>query len=192
MIPKTVRRLLVGILLLLAGRAHADTKDVTVSLTPNYAVMYIDDRTANGGGFKVDLGLGVHDAVTLHLSSNLSWHDAPATKTLPAGALSAATAMFGFIYTIDVIRLVPAFDVSVGYVGIRGDLTFGSTARAAQVSKPVDAMGIALGFLLDYLITPHVAVGVEVRYNFVLADWNLTRVPMYLYVGPRVTYRWGK
>jgi len=184
-----VRRLLVGILLLVARGAHADWKELSVTVTPAYAVAYIDDRTANGGGFAVDLGLGLSDTLSLHATSALTWHDAPATKMLPAGALSAFTAMLGLTYTLDVIRLVPAFDLSLGAVGIRGDTQFGATARAAAVSKPVDAFAVALGFMLDYLLTRHVAVGVEVRYHALLTD--LSRVPMYLYVGPRASFRWG-
>jgi hypothetical protein len=185
-----VRRLLVGILLLVARGAHADWKDVTVTVTPAYAVAYIDDRTAHGGGFAVDLGLGLTDALSLHATSALTWHDAPLTKMLPAGSLSAFTAMVGLTYALDVIRLVPSFDLSIGAVGIRGDTTFGSTARAAQISKPVNAFGVSLGFMLDYLLTKHIAVGVEVRYHALLTD--LDRVPMYLYAGPRATFRWGK
>jgi hypothetical protein len=184
-----VRSVIVGVLLLVAQPARADWKDVSVTLTPVYAVAYIDDRTANGGGFSVDLGLGLSDTLSLHANSSLSWHDAPATKMLPAGALSAVTAMAGLTYTFDVIRLVPALELSIGYIGIRGDTTFGSTKAAAQVSKPVDAFGLGVAFTLDYLLTRHYAIGVEVRYHAVLTD--LSRVPMYLYTGPRVTFRWG-
>jgi hypothetical protein len=162
---------------------------VTLSLTPMYAVAYEDTRTANGGGFALDLGVGLSDALSLHARSALSWMDAPATKMLPKGALSTYAATVGLTYTLDVIRLVPAFDLSIGAVGLRGDLTFGSTSRAAAVAKPVDAFAVSLGFILDYLLTRHVSVGVEVRYH--LLTNALDRVPMYLYAGPRVMVRWG-
>jgi hypothetical protein len=184
-----VRRLLVGVLLLLGHGARADWKDVSVTLTPAYALVNIDDRSANGGGFAVDLGLGLSDALSLHATSALGWHAAPATKMLPAGTLSAFTAMLGLTYTLDVIRLVPSFDVAFGAIGVYGDATFGSTPGAAAVSKPVTGFGVSGAFMLDYLLTRHVAVGAEVRYHAVLTD--LSRVPMYLYAGPRVTFRWG-
>jgi len=188
-LPKAVRRLAFVVALLLCGQAHADWKDVSLSLTPAYFVTYVDSRTANGGGFAADVGLGLTDALSLHARSALSWQAVPATMKLPAGTLSGYTATLGLTYTLDVIRLVPAFDVSIGAMGLRGDATFGSTPRAVQVMKPVDAFGVSLGFLLDYLLTRHLSVVVEVRYNAYLTATD--RVAMYLYAGPRVGFRWG-
>jgi hypothetical protein len=162
---------------------------LSLTLSPMYAVMYEDKRTANGGGFALDLGVGLSDALSVHARTALSWLDAPATKMLPKGALSTYTAMAGLTYTLDVIRMVPAFDVSIGAVGLRGDLTYGSTAHAQAVAKPLDAFAVSLGFILDYLWTPHWSLGVEVHYQLMVTA--LDRVPMYLYVGPRATVRWG-
>jgi hypothetical protein len=188
-----VRRVawLVGTLIALAcpGRARADLKEWTVAVAPTYAITYADQRTAHGGGFALDLGFGLTDALSLHASGNLSWQSADATKTQVSGVLAGFTALLGLNYTIDVIRLVPSFDVSLGVVGLRGDASFGSTARADSVEKPLTALCLALGFQFDYLITKHVAVGIEVRYHVALTD--LDRLPMYLYTGPRVVFHFG-
>ena len=51
------------------------------------------------------------------------------------------------------------------------------------------AFGVGVGFNLDYLLTRHVALGVVVRYHAFLTD--ITRIPVYLFVGPRVTFRFA-
>ena len=182
--------LLVGILALaLPARARADLKEWTVAVAPTYTVTYADLRTANGGGFALDVGFGLSDAVSLHASGNLSWHEAEVTKKQGAGVLTGFTALIGLNYTLDVIRLVPSFDVSLGVIGLRGDAAFGSTPQAALVEKPLTGLCLALGFQIDYLLTRHVAVGIEVRYHFALTDAD--RLPMYLYTGPRVIFHFG-
>jgi hypothetical protein len=40
---------------------------------------------------------------------------------------------------------------------------------------------------LDYLLTRRIALGIVVRYHAFLTD--ITRIPVYLFVGPRVTIR---
>jgi hypothetical protein len=166
--------------------ARADFKEWTVSVAPVYAVAYADSRTASGGGFAVDVGFGLTDAVSLHARGDLSWHAADATKTQAAGVLSGFTGLVGINYTLDVIRLVPSFDLMLGVVGLRSDPGFGTND---PVGKPITALALGLGFNLDYLLTRHVAVGIEVHYQAALTDSN--RLPMYLYTGPRVTFRWG-
>ncbi len=182
--------LLVGILALaLPYSARADLKEWTVAVAPTYAVTYADSRTANGGGFALDVGFGLSDALSLHASGNLSWHQADATKTQASGVLSGFTALLSLNYTLDVIRLVPSFDLGLGVIGLRGDAAFGSSTAAAGVEKPLTGLCLALGFQLDYLLTRHVAVGVEVRYHVALTDAD--RLPMYLYTGPRVIFHFG-
>jgi hypothetical protein len=191
MIRESVRRVFwliaIGLGLGSSGVARADFKEWTVSVAPSYAVAYVDARTAHGGGLWLDVDFGLSDALSLHATGFLNWHEGDATKTLEAGTLSAFGALIGITYTLDVIRLVPSFDISVGALGIRGDAAFGSQAEAARVLPPVTAFGASAGFALDYLWTRHVALGVAVHYQFFLTDPD--RVPMYLLVGPRVQFR---
>jgi hypothetical protein len=198
---RSVRVGLAGLLgvALVSGRAHANwPKEVTLAVTPAYAVAFVDSRTAQGGGFALDAGFGVSDTVSLHVTSALTWMHAPAVvpamgsmmKAVPAGTISGFLAMGGVNYTLDVIRLVPSFDLDVGVIGLRGGAQFSSSAQASQVLSPLTAFGLGLGFQLDYLVTRHLYVGAEVRYNIALTDIN--RLPTYLYAGPRVTVRFGR
>jgi hypothetical protein len=180
------------LLLLLAGlprAARADFKEWSVTLTPAYAIVYVDERAGSGGGGGVDVGFGVSESLTLHASGFLSWHDLDATRTARAGTASAFAAMVGLTYSLDVIRLVPSFELALGAIGVRGDAAFGSGRAAEAVVASSTAFAVGLGFGIDYLVTRHVAVGAAVRYHALVTD--LTRIPVYLYVGPRVTFRFG-
>jgi hypothetical protein len=183
--------MLLGMLALLsaASPARADFNEWTLAVTPAYSVAYADSRTAHGGGLALDVGFGLTDALALHATGFVSWQQADATKTAQSGVLSGFAAMLGVIYTLDVIRLQPSFDLSVGAIGLRGDATYGFGAGAEKVLKPITGFGVSAGFALDYLLTRRFAVGVEVRYHAVLSDLN--RLPTYLYAGPRVVFRFG-
>lgn len=178
---------LASALLLPSRRARADFKDVSFTLTPLYAITYVDSRTAQGGGGALDVGFGLSDALSLHATSALTWQAIPASKMAAKGTLAGYTAMVGLHYTIDTIRLVPSFDLALGAVGFRGSAGFGDPQ--GRVLKPLDAFALALGFAVDWLVTRHVAVGAEIRYQVLLTA--LDEVPMHLYVGPRVTFTIG-
>src|SRR5206468_3854540 len=138
-----------------------------------------------GGGAEV--GFGITEALTLEASGFVSWHPTAATKMTPEGTIGEFAGMVGLKYSLDVIRLVPSFDVNIGVLGLRGSATFTDDARANAVVPSSTAFGVGVGFNLDYLLTRRVAVGVIVRYHAFLTD--LTRIPVYLFVGPRVTFR---
>jgi hypothetical protein len=185
-----VPRLAAALLLLALPRpAFADFKEWTLTVHPVYAVGYVDERTAHGGGVAAQVGFGVSDALSVHVAGIVSFHAADKTEKLPAGQLSGYGAFAGITYTLDVIRLVPSFDLAIGAVGLRGNLAYGTDAAANAVLQPIDAFAISLGFSIDYLFTRHVALGVELRY--VLPVTEVTRFPTYLYVGPRVAFRFG-
>jgi hypothetical protein len=172
--------------LLLCGAAHADFKEWKVALTPAYSVAYVDSRTANGGGGGVEVGFGITEALSLHVSGFLGWQAIGGTKTQQAGTLSSYATMVGLTYTLDVIRLVPYFDLELGALGVRGTAGFGDDPK---VLKSSDDFVIGVGFGIDFLINRHVAAGFIVRYHAQLT--NLTNFPLYLYVGPRISFRFG-
>jgi hypothetical protein len=182
---------LVGGLLALgaAGKVQAEKRELTLAVAPAYAMVYVDSRNPSGGGVALDLSYGVTEALALQATGFLSWHALDATKTLPGGPMSAFSAMLGVRYTVDVIRLVPTFDAALGVLGARGDLAFHSLASPPAPVASSTAFGIQLGFAIDYLVTRHIAVGALIRYHAFLTD--LTRIPVYLYVGPRVSFRFG-
>lgn len=183
------RALAIALATLVPAAAHADFKEWSVALWPAYAVTYVDSRAPSGGGGGVEVGFGVTDSLTVKASGFMSWHPVDATKTTTAGTIGEFAAMAGINYSLDVIRLVPSFDLQLGVLGLRGDAGFKDTPRANTVVPSSTAFGVGLGFSLDYLLTRHWAVGLIVRYHAFLTD--VTRIPVYLFVGPRVTFRFG-
>jgi hypothetical protein len=174
---------------LVPALAHADYKEWTIATWPAYAVTYVDTRAPSGGGGGLEVGFGVTDSLTLKASGFMSWHPTDATKTTAAGTIGEFAAMVGINYSLDVIRLVPSFDLQLGVLGLRGDAGFADTAKSNTVVPSSTAFGVGVGLSLDYLLTRHVALGVVVRYHAFLTD--ITRIPVYLFVGPRVTFRFG-
>jgi opacity protein-like surface antigen len=176
-------------LALSSGRAAADVKEWTVGVAPTYAISYVDERNPSGGGASLDLGFGISEALSLHASGFVSWHPTDKTKTNAAGTIGVFGAMVGLTYTIDIIRIVPYFDLGIGVLGLRGDAGFGSSPAANRVAASSTAFGVEVGFGAEYLINRHVAVGVVARYHAFVTD--ITRIPVYLYVGPRLSFHFG-
>jgi hypothetical protein len=183
----TVRALVALLVTLVPVAAHADYHDWTISTWPAYAVTYVDSRAPSGVGGGAEVGFGITEALTLKASGFVSWHFADATKMTPKGTIGEFAGMVGLNYSLDVIRLVPSFEAFIGVLGLRGSATFANDARANAVVPSSTAFGIGLGFNLDYLLTRRIALGITVRYHAFLTD--VTRIPVYLFVGPRVTFR---
>jgi hypothetical protein len=174
---------------LVPAAAHADYKEWTLAAWPAYAVTYVDTRAPSGAGGGVEVGFGISDSLTLKASGFMSWHPVDATKTTAAGTIGEFSAMVGLNYSLDVIRLVPSFDLQLGVLGLRGDAAFADSARSNAVVPSSTAFGVGVGFSLDYLLTRRIALGVVVRYHAFLTD--VTRIPVYLFVGPRITFKLG-
>ena len=184
-----LRALAIALATLVPVAAHADYKQWSVAVWPDYAITYVDSRAPSGGGGGGEVGFGVSDSLTIKASGFVSWHPVDATKTTTAGTIGEFGAMAGINYSLDVIRLVPSFDLQLGVLGLRGDAAFSDSAKANAVVPTSTAFGVGVGLSLDYLLTRHIAVGVVVRYHAFLTD--ITRIPVYLFVGPRVTFRFG-
>jgi len=185
----TVRALAVLVATLVPTLAHADYKDWTIAVWPAYAVTYVDTRAPSGAGGGLEVGFGVTESLTLKASGFMSWHPVGSTMTTAAGTIGEFAAMVGINYSLDVIRLVPSFDLQLGVLGLRGDAAFTDSARSNAVVPTSTAFGVGVGLSLDYILTRHVALGIVVRYHAFLTD--ITRIPVYLFVGPRVTFRFG-
>lgn len=169
--------------------ARAEYKEWSFSAFPAYAVTYVDSRAPSGGGGGLEVGFGITEALTLKASGFLSWHPVAATKMTAAGTIGEFASMVGLSYSLDVIRLVPTLDVAIGLVGVRGSAGFADSARSNAVVASSTAFGIGVGLGLDYLLTRHWSVGLVVRYHAFVTD--ITRFPVYLFAGPRVTFRFG-
>ena len=184
-----LRGLISTLVLLVPLCARADFKEWTVAAWPAYAVTYVDSRAPSGGGAGVEVGFGITEGLTLKALGFMSWHPVSATMSTPAGTLGEFAAMLGINYSLDVLRLVPSFDLAVGLLGLRGSPRFADDAGANQVAATSNAFGVGIGLSLDYLLTRHWAIGLTARYHAFLTD--ITRIPVYLWVGPRVTFKFG-
>jgi hypothetical protein len=190
MVTECVRAFAIAVVTLVPLLARADFKDWTISTWPAYALTYVDTRAPSGGGGGLQVGFGISEALTLEATGFMSWHPVDATKMTTAGTIGEFAGMVGLNYSLDVIRLVPSFDVAIGVLGLRGDAGFRDNAKANSVVPSSTAFGVGIGFNLDYLLTRRIAVGITVRYHAFLTD--ITRIPVYLYVGPRVTFTLNK
>lgn len=177
---------LATLLVLLPASARADRGEFLVAAEPSFALIHVDGRNAWGGGTGLDLEYSVTDSLAVRATGAFTAHDLPANMTLPGGLLTAWHAGAGLTYSLDVLRLVPYFDVSVGLLGktqpVR-DMS-GKTSQKASYD-----FGFEIGLGLDYLITRTVAVGFVVRYHAYLTA--ITDIPVYLYAGPRIAFRFG-
>lgn len=165
--------------------AAAEQRELAMGVQPVYGLTYIDERSPSGGGGIAHLSYGITDAVGVQVQGGATAHPLAAlmddTHMLPAGTLVTWQASAGIFYALDVVRVVPFFEASLGALG-----TFIRTSEG--VEHTINAAA-ALGLGADYLISRRWAVGVAVRYHAVLSD--LSRIPIYLTVGPRITLRFA-
>src|SRR5262249_29521998 len=141
-LPECVRAFVLLLATLVPLSARADFKEWSISAWPGYAVTYVDTRTASGAGGGVEVGFGVTDALTLKASGFMSWHPVDAPKSTAAGTIGEFAAMVGINYSLDVIRLVPSFDLNIGLLGLRGDAASRDTAKSNAVVATSNAFGV--------------------------------------------------
>ena len=166
------------------GAAWAEQRELQLALQPVYGVTYVDQRSPSGGGGNLQLSYGITDAVAVQLHGGLTAHPLvadPDNKMLVDGLLMTWQASAGVVYALDIVRVVPYFEASVGVLGV--------TTRTAMMTKTTLNAGAAIGLGADYMLNRRWAVGVAVRYHAFLTD--LGTLPLYLTVGPRVVLRFG-
>jgi hypothetical protein len=187
--PGNLARAILAVLLCLPvlGTARAEQRELALGLQPAYGLTYIDERSPSGGGGILHASYGLTDAVSLQIMGGATAHPLAAVmddmtmKTLPAGTLLTWQVSAGVAYALDIVRIVPFFEASLGVLG-----TY--TRTSAGVQSKLNA-GAAIGLGADYLISRRWAVGVAIRYHAFLTD--LGRIPIYLTAGPRVVVRFG-
>jgi outer membrane protein W len=165
------------------GRASAEQRELQIGLQPVYGITYADDRSPSGGGGNLQVSYGITDALAIQVHGGLTAHplDADMDKMLPAGLLMTWHASAGIMYSLDIVRIVPYFEASLGVLGV--------TTRAAGTVKNEVNVGAEIGLGADYMLSRRWAVGVALRYHAFLTD--LSHLPLYLTVGPRVVLRFG-
>lgn len=163
--------------------ARAEQRELQLGLQPVYGITYIDQRSPSGGGGNLQLSYGITDAVGIQLHGGLTAHPLAEDmdKMLPAGLLLTWHASVGVMYALDIVRVVPYFEASVGILGV-------TTRTTAGAGTSLNA-GAEIGLGADYMLNRRWAVGVALRYHAFLTD--LGRIPLYLTVGPRVVLRFG-
>ncbi len=170
-------------LVLFRPAARAEQRELQLGLQPVYGITYIDQRSPSGGGGNLQLSYGITDAVAVQLHGGLTAHpvEEDMDKKLPAGLLLTWHASVGVMYALDIVRIVPYFEASLGLLGV--------TTRTTAGSGTTLNAGAELGLGADYMLNRRWAVGVALRYHAFLTD--LGRIPLYLTVGPRVVLRLG-
>jgi hypothetical protein len=176
-----------------ASSARAERPRLRLSVTPMYALAFVDGRDPSGGGAAADLAVGLTEGLSVRVSGFVSFHQASGqpittgdtTRYGPDGTMSAFGAFAGITYELPVLRIVPSFDLGLGAIGLRGDARFGTGPDASIVTPPLTAFAVELGFGVDWLITRRWALGAVVRYHALVTE--LERAPSILYVGPRVS-----
>jgi hypothetical protein len=162
---------------------RAERGEFQIGVQPAYAITYVDQRSPSGGGGDARLQYCITDAVGVQLVGGLTAHPLEASEEpkLAGGLLQTFYANVGVVYALDVVRIVPFFEASLGALG-----TITRTDREAKTAITVGAM---LGLGADYLINRRVSVGIGLRYHAALSD--LAQLPLYLTVGPRLQLRFG-
>lgn len=170
--------LAIGLLAIVAPFAHAERRRVRIGVQPIYVLAIADHHAPSGGGLGADVAYNLTDGLALRATGFVGWHaeDGP-----PSGTLSSFGAFAGLTYALDVVRIVPSFDLGIGAIGLRGTDHF----TAAPLQPNLTAFAVELGFGFDWLVTHRWSLGAVVRYHAMLS--TLDRAPSFLYAGPRVS-----
>jgi hypothetical protein len=172
---------LVCLLLLPSQLALAERRELSVGVQPLFGVAYLPDRNGYGGGGNGHIQLGITDAVSIIAFGGSSYHPLPADadKKLAAGTLLAWQASVGVSYALDIVRIQPFFEATVGVLSLQSRV-------GKDVSGGLQA-GISVGLGADYLLSRRFSFGVAFRYHGIVTD--LSNIPLYLTVGPRAQLR---
>jgi outer membrane protein W len=141
-------------LVLFRPAARAEQRELQLGLQPVYGITYIDQRSPSGGGGNLQLSYGITDAVAVQLHGGLTAHpvEEDMDKKLPAGLLLTWHASVGVMYALDIVRIVPYFEASLGLLGV--------TTRTTAGSGTTLNAGAELGLGADYMLNRRWAVGV--------------------------------
>jgi hypothetical protein len=141
--------------------AAADDDDWQLSARGGIASVVVDGRNPTGLRLGLDGQYGLSDAWAVRLTTSGSRHgvSANAAKQLPGGTIWSYAVFGGVSYTMDVLRLLPSFEVGVGMLGVTG-----------AVVKPHRAIGLQAAAAADYLVSPRWSVGGVAEYVYAPFD----------------------
>lgn len=146
-----------------AGNAWAAGRDEwEISLREGVGTVNVDGRQPWGDAAALDLEYGFLDAWAARLSLEGSVHSvsADAQNGLPAGTIHTDAALVGLTYAVDILRLVPYFDLELGVAQIGG----------AVIHREPHKFVSELGVGGDYFITRRVTAGLSLQYLYAPID----------------------
>src|SRR5579859_4529100 len=102
-----------------ARPAEAEERELQVAVEPRYGFLVSGERSGSGGGGAVQVAYGLTDAVSLQVTGGVTAHPLDA----PVQGPSATTALgwyasAGVVYAIDIVRVVPFFEATLGVLGV--------------------------------------------------------------------------
>ncbi len=142
-------------------RALADADDWQLALRTGLASVVVEGRDPFGLRLAVDGQYGLNDAWAIRLTAGGSRHGVTEDMMarLPGGTIWAYSVFGGLSYTMDVLRLLPSFEVGIGMLGVDG-----------AVVKPHRAIGMQAAAAADYLMGPRWSIGGFAEYVFAPFD----------------------
>jgi hypothetical protein len=129
-----------------------------LSLREGAGTVNVDGRTPWGDAAALDLEYGFLDAWAVRASLEGSVHSVSANPQtgLPGGTIHTDAALVGVTYAVDILRLVPYFDLELGVAQIGG----------AVIAKQSHMLVSELGAGGDYFITRRVTAGFSFQYLY--------------------------
>jgi hypothetical protein len=143
------------------GRALADEDEWQIAGRAGVASAVVDGRDPLGVGAGTTLQYGLNDTWSARVSvgGGLQRVSVDTNQHRPGGNIWSYTGFVGIGYSMDVLRLLPTFEVGLGVLGIAG------AVKSSHV-----ALGMQLGIGADYLLTPRFSVGATAQYVFAPFD----------------------
>ena len=140
---------------------RADEDDWQVAARAGIAGITVDGRSELGPRLAVDGTYGLTDAWAIRLTASGSRHGVSEdmARGLPGGAVFGYSAFGGLSYTMDILRLLPSFEMGLGLLGVTG-----------AVKEPRRALGMQAAIAADYLVTPRWSVGGIAEYVYAPFD----------------------
>lgn len=139
----------------------ADEDDWQIAGRAGVAGVVVDGRDPLGVGLGSTVQYGLNDvwSARVSVSGGLQRASVDASRHLPGGNLWSYSGFAGIGYSLDVLRLLPTFEVGLGVLGVAG-----------AVKSSHMALGTQLGVGADYLLTPRFSVGATAQYVFAPFD----------------------
>jgi hypothetical protein len=141
--------------------ARADADDWQVAAAAGIASLVVEGRNPMGMRLALDGQYGLDDAWAVRVTASGGRYGVTPdmAKALPGGAIYSYSVFAGLAYSMDILRLLPSFEIGVGLLGATG-----------AVIKPHRAFGMQAAVGADYLLTPRWSVGGVAAYVFAPFD----------------------